>query len=210
MSDFRKALDHDDWASFARPIIRYGNGLCRRLCLGTNGEELFYSAVFAVLDGRRKWDPERVDLGGFLRGIVRSLASSAVKSQIRHPESRRSAFEGAIVESVRDPIMVPPPTAEEIAYDVERSEELVAAARECCLGDRDLRLFLAAVLDGCTKRVDIAVELRWTPDRVTAARIKLQRRLARRFPHLFAQKRREARRRAPIEERLASKTSYDR
>ena len=62
-----------------------------------------------------------------------------------------------------------------------------AAFEECVKGDEKLELLYLAVLDGNVKREEVAAALGWTVDEVTAARIKLQRRLvAQGFPALFA------------------------
>ena len=57
-------------------------------------------------------------------------------------------------------------------------------------GDSRLEeLYLAISVEGHTKREDIAEALGWSVDDVTAARVKLQRRLVSQFPELFSKAR---------------------
>jgi hypothetical protein len=71
--------------------------------------------------------------------------------------------------------------------DSDEGRSAVCDAVEACVkDDAALESFYLTVLDGKTKRDDIAESLGWSPDAVTAARTKLQRRLLKQFPQEFA------------------------
>lgn len=44
-------------------------------------EDLLHEAIVAALDGRRRWDPSKVDLNGFLAGAMRSISSHWAEQQ---------------------------------------------------------------------------------------------------------------------------------
>jgi hypothetical protein len=56
---------------------------------------------------------------------------------------------------------------------------LVFAISKCSEGDSELEAYATAAIEGCVKRCEFAEVLGWEPERVSAARIKLQRRLRR-------------------------------
>ena len=132
-------------------------------------------AVARCLSGKRSWHTD-VDLETLLCGVIRSIISSAKKADTREP-----------VDPVGDDVdLIHNPDANEVA-EAERSDILTAAAA-CAQGDPDLEeLYLIVTSEeGPTKREDIATALGWPVARVSAARVKLQRRLDKEFPDLFA------------------------
>jgi hypothetical protein len=117
------------------------------------------------------------DLESFLRGVIRSLLSSAVKAASRD----QADFDDAgVVEPVSDD-----PSPEDETISAER-REVVAAVACCAQDDEDLSAYYRTVLEGHAKPADIATALDWDVKRVSAARIKLQRRLTKKHPELFA------------------------
>jgi hypothetical protein len=140
-------------------------------------EQLVNMAVEACLDGSRTWNPETVDFPGFLRGIIRSLTSSEKKSAVRSKTHAQSDFERLV------PLASSP---EDDAIEEEGRQKVLATIEEAIGDDADLGAIYGAILDGAIKREDIAASLGWSVDRVTAARIKLQRRLVRISPDQFA------------------------
>jgi len=143
-------------------------------------EQLVNTAVESALDGTRNWDPNAVDLPGFLRGIIRSLTSSEKKKAVRSKTHAQSDFDrlpiiGLVVASPEDDAM-----------EEEGRRAILTSIADAVSDDADLRALYAAILDGATKREDLAETLGWSSDRVIAARIKLQRRLVRRDPQTFA------------------------
>ncbi len=141
-------------------------------------KELVDVAIGQCLEGERHWyrSSHYSSLEYFLRGVIRSLLSSAVKADGR---DKTDLDEQGVVD----------PPAETPAPDsriLDEARTAIVAAVECCANDdAELSDFYLAVLDGHTKRDDIATALGWDVDRVTAARVKLQRRLEKRHPDLF-------------------------
>ncbi len=141
-----------------------------------NPKELVDLAIQRCLAGERHWrkDSPYPDLESFLRGVIKSLLSSAVKADSR--DVAGLADDGNVDRL---------DTSTDIAADGEHT--LVVEAISCCAqDDEDLTAFYLTVLDGHTKREDIATALGWDVARATAARVKLQRRLEKRHPELFA------------------------
>jgi hypothetical protein len=69
----------------------------------------------------------------------------------------------------------------------EQGRAAICAAFEACVDD-DAKLedLYLAILDGHVKRDDIARTLGWSSEQVSAARVKLKRRLLAKFPQMFA------------------------
>ncbi len=69
------------------------------------------------LDGSRTWDPKAVDLGGFLRGVIRSLTSSEKKKAV--------AFQNGRQAGARPPrFCTPVDSPEDEAMEEENCQEL--------------------------------------------------------------------------------------
>lgn len=186
----REALRKADWEALLPGLLAYAAARLRRVGWAAGRdteasrlsvEQVVNSAVEACLDGTRTWDPAAVDLPGFLRGVIRSLTSSAKKSAVRSKTHAQADFDGIL------PLAVSP---EDDAVEEEGRIAILASLESAVADDADLRALTAAILDGATKREDIAAALGWSADRVTAARIKLQRRLIKHAPHLFERRRR--------------------
>ena len=182
----REALREADWEALLPGLVAYAARRLRRVgwAMGRDSEpskmgveQLVNSAVEACLDGSRTWDPAAVDLPGFLRGVIRSLTSSEKKKSVRARTDAREDFE---------PVAGAAPSAEERAVEEEERALLLRTIEAAAEDDPDLRALCGAILDGAVKRVELAAALGWSVDRVTAARIKLQRRLVRRAPERFA------------------------
>jgi hypothetical protein len=148
-------------------------------------EQLVQTAVELCLDGTRHWDSTAVDLPGFLRGIIRSLTSSEKKKDVRAKTDAKPELD-QYFEATDSP--------EIEAVEDEERRELLKTLEACTDDDADLKKLYLVILEGHTKRDDIAAALGWTADRVTAARIKLQRRLVRRAPEQFGEARERRRR----------------
>ncbi len=92
------------------------------------------------------------------------------------------------VEDIGAEAADPTPSIESVLNDADDEGRCaVRAAFEACVkGDDKLESLYLAIIDGNLKREEIAAALGWTPDEVSAARNKLQRRLVAQFPALFA------------------------
>lgn len=188
----QEALQNADWEALLPGLLAYAAARLRRVGWASGRdtepsrlsvEQVVNSAVEACLDGTRVWNSDAVDLPGFLRGVIRSLTSSAKKSAVRSKTHAQADFDGLV------PLAASP---EDDAVEEEGRREILAALETAVADDADLKALYLAVLDGATKREDLAAALGWRADRVTAARIKLQRRLIKHAPHLFEKRHRES------------------
>jgi DNA-directed RNA polymerase specialized sigma24 family protein len=172
---FREALLDWDIRQLREWLVRYASARLRRCGWPADGrevgaEDLVHDAVVAGLDGTRAWTPGKVDVLGFLRGVVRSLASSVRKSYIR----RGPHEDGTAAHGLAAPDGVKP----DAIADAREQLSLFGEALAATATTPDLRDYvMAAVESGVTKREQIAIILGWAPERVSATRIKLQRRL---------------------------------
>jgi DNA-directed RNA polymerase specialized sigma24 family protein len=137
-------------------------------------QDVVNEAIDRCLTGDRKWNPA-VNLETFLRGVVKSVISTAKKSDGRRKEQPL----GADIDDV------PAPPPDDCKGEEGRSAILDAAAA-CAQDDPDLSdlYVIVASEDGPTKREDLAEARGRSTDRVTAARVKLQRRLLSRYSEL--------------------------
>lgn len=140
-----------------------------------NPKELVDLAIERCLLRKRRWKKKShyADLEAFLRGVIRSLLSSAVKADAR---------EGADLDDDGDVDQIDHATVAGVTND---ATEVAAVIEHCAAEDEDLAAFYVTVLDGHTKREDIAAALGWDVARVSAARVKLQRKLEKQRPDLF-------------------------
>jgi hypothetical protein len=141
-----------------------------------NAQELVDLAIERCVAGKRHWKKQSgyTDLESFLRGVIKSLVSSAVKADKRDQADLDDDGDVDHVDAATD-----------VGLESIRTE-LVAAIESCASDDEDLVAFYFAVVDGQhTKREDIAAALGWDVSRVSAARIKLQRRLEKQYPDMF-------------------------
>lgn len=141
-----------------------------------NPKELVDLAIERCLAGKRHWKKQSgyADLESFLRGVIKSLVSSAVNADKR---DQADLDEEGDVDRVD--------VATDAGLESVRTDVVVAIER-CASDDEDLSAFYFAVVDGHhTKREDIAAALGWDVARVSAARVKLQRRLEKQYPEMF-------------------------
>lgn len=181
----RLALREADWEALLPGLVAYASA-CLRRAGWANGrdfepskmsvEHVVNQAIEHCLDGSRVWDPTNVDLPGFLRGVIRSLVSAERKRYVK----RRTFAASDLLENANIAMEVTTASPEDEAVDEEARGALVADVEACARGDADLEALLAAILDGNTKREQLVEALGWTPERVSVARKKLQRRLVRR------------------------------
>jgi DNA-directed RNA polymerase specialized sigma24 family protein len=132
------------------------------------GEELLHEAVVRTFNGRRHWDPDRVDLLRFLEQAVRSI----IYAEVRGPENRVSSLDGEKVEALEGTVADDPSVRGEIASEDERIGALIAAAGD----DEFLLKVVDVILDGEGKAATIAERLAVDVKAVYQAIRKLKRR----------------------------------
>jgi hypothetical protein len=191
--DLREALRKADWDKLLPVLRAYAFHRLRRAgwAAGRDIEpsrmsvdQIVHTAIEHALTVR-EWNPEAVDLTGFLRGIIRSLTSSERKKEVRAKTFPKADLEEYLLVAE---------SHESELVDEEGYRELCAEVEACTADDPDLQALYLAVIDGNVKRETIAEVLGWSVDRVTAARIKLQRRLVKKAPQRFADVRERRRR----------------
>lgn len=137
-----------------------------------NPKELVDLAIERCLAGKRHWKKSSgyTDLESFLRGVIKSLVSSKKKADARNPVDLDE--EGDVDRGGLHVL-------------AKQQSEIVAAIEGCASDDDELTAFYLTVIDGHTKREDIATALGWRVAEVTRVRNKLQRRLETQHPDLF-------------------------
>jgi len=145
---------------------------------GMTVEQVINTAIERCLAGRRTWSDTCPDLEAFLNGVVDNLVWTEKKRTIR---AKTDPTPNAGVDTAEDN-----PSAED-SIVAEQGRRAICAAFEACVDDdAKLQDLYLAILDGNVKREDIAKALGWSPEEVSAARIKLRRRLLSKFPEKFA------------------------
>ncbi len=143
-------------------------------------QQVIDTAIERCLEGRRHWnEAEPPELVAFLCGVIKSIVSDERKIVRRE----RSELDNEAVERARDPRICDDGMLEGATGEPSAVCEAIDA---CAKGDESLEFYCLAVKDGNTKRDSIAAALGWTPEAVSGARNKLQRRLCARFPAEFA------------------------
>lgn len=186
-----KALREADWEKLLPRLAAYAEQCLRRAgwASGRDSEpdrisvmDVVNTAIERSCDGRRKWNETNPpELVAFLCGVIRSLVSDERKMFKRE----RTLADVEAIDAAVDSAALPGSADDDEAENDGRSA-ICFAVESCTKGDEMLELFHLAVLDGKTKREDIAAALGWSVDQVSAARTKLQRRLIKRFPEEFA------------------------
>jgi hypothetical protein len=185
--DLGAALREADWDSLLPRLVAHAEWRLRRVgwAAGEDREpsamavhQVINTAVVRCLEGRRHWSDSCADLEVFLKGVVDNLVWTAKKAALR---DKAAPAPDAGVEAADDC-----PSAEDMLA-AEQGRAAICAAFEACVDD-DAKLedLYLAILDGHVKRDDIARTLGWSSEQVSAARVKLKRRLLAKFPQMFA------------------------
>lgn len=117
-------------------------------------EDRLHTAIVKTLEGTRKWEPERVDLGGHLFGAVRS----DITAELQHRNSfRHISWEGGPAndrEALREEVELTLARDSETIHHARPAWELaMSALRDAANGDPEVVALLGAYLGGAfTKR----------------------------------------------------------
>lgn len=148
------AVRSADWSALMPNLVAFARRRLRRCGWGetresvasvVTAEELVARAIEYALDGSRVWDPAAVDFAGFMRGTIRSLASSTRKQVVR----QRTVPSGELAERRA----APPECWPDVRVCAEEEERDVTSllARAAAGSDRLFDL-VDAVIDGATSR----------------------------------------------------------
>lgn len=188
--ELRAALREADWEALLPRLVAYTERRLRRVgwVVGKDEEpsavsveEVINLAIDKCLIGSRNWnEDDPPELGAFLCGVIKSISSISRKKRKRDRTDS--------IEDIGPDAADPAPSIESVLGEADdEGRRAVRAAFEACVkGDDKLESLYLAIIDGNLKREEIAKALGWTPDEVSAARNKLQRRLVAQFPAQFA------------------------
>jgi hypothetical protein len=171
----RAALDEACWEKVLPVLLAYAERRLRRLGWSEGRDhrpsalevgELVTEAVKRAYGGERNWnEDEPPELVAFLRGVIKSISSDIKKEWVRHPLD--------YLPEIPESSLLTHSENETQTADDQRIRNIEDAIGD----DPDLESFYLAVLDGQTKREDIAAYLQWTPEKVSVVRKKFNRRL---------------------------------
>ncbi|MGA2223913.1 MAG: hypothetical protein ABSH41_05665 [Syntrophobacteraceae bacterium] len=164
----RELLKSADWeritlelAIYAKSRLvgkRWRSGTGNILAEGKGLQDLVQEAICKFFDESRNWDPQRVDLLGFLKGIVRSLTSGLAKSA-----DNRLLIPSRLDEDSNEisPVPVETSTPEDILSE-NQDDQIIAELYERVLkrveGDDDLENLVYCMLVGVHEPREIAKE----------------------------------------------------
>jgi DNA-directed RNA polymerase specialized sigma24 family protein len=150
-TDVQRALREADWEDLGIRLVAYatwkaGNlrwrtGHSWELAGGRTPEDIVSDAIVKVVEGTRRWDPERGPLLAFLQGVVDSLMSHLVESADNRMQQRWAdgGADAAAAHAARWEVQ--DPDAERHIHELRR--RLVEA------GDRSLLEVVDAIVAGC-------------------------------------------------------------
>jgi DNA-directed RNA polymerase specialized sigma24 family protein len=165
MSDDQfQVLQTVDWGpllvklnAYATVLVNRNNGWRRgpsRLPSGDEAEDKVQEAIKRLFDGTRKWDQTACpSLEAFLKGVIKSLLSSDVKSQENQLNSKENSSEPTSkVISIQDRVV-------SIEEDIDYKALMAHMAREVQgANDNDLELVFLCISDGISKPEEISEE----------------------------------------------------
>jgi DNA-directed RNA polymerase specialized sigma24 family protein len=153
----------------------------RRYAWGIGSRDLFQEAVLALLEGRRNWEPDRVDLVRFLSEAMRSIASNLKRKgqTTEKPPILESDLitEGPDGEDTTDPlekIAGSGPSPEETLSSNQSASQLLLQIETLFQGDEIALLVIEAWKDNM-KRSDIIADLGIRSDEFDAAAKRIRR-----------------------------------
>ena len=120
-------------------------------------DDRLHTAILKTLDGTRKWDPERVNLGGHLFGVVSSDVSSELKhaGRFRHVSVQDDAHDlEALRDEIEDSLARTAPANDELPCSTPWSIAL-HALRSLATGEPDVLALLDAYDAGAFEKREV-------------------------------------------------------
>lgn len=192
IKQFKQFFETDEGKKCFARLIRHANFLVRRYAiatgrdLGPTGEDAVMEAIESVLDGRRKWDSERVpNIENFLKWVIRSIVDHSFKTA----EGTKT---GRYAEDCEGEELVPSVTESEINSYTEflrtptpeeqilSEEELTGLNAKILLGlvdDPELEDLAVCFMEGISKLSEIAKELNISTSEINNRKKRLRRKL---------------------------------
>lgn len=169
----RHLLATADWKRLTLELTNYAKyrvkgkvwrtGSKTRLAEGKTVEDLVQEAVKRAFDETRHWDPERVDLLGFLKGIVKSMTSHLAKSADNTSVWAQRESEDAPSAHGAEAISADPSPNPEEQFIAREEQEAVDLAYRLVLekveGQPELEGVTLCLMEGKHKPQEIAEEL---------------------------------------------------
>jgi len=160
-AEVRTAIEAMTVGDFAR-LRLFGRQKLRALgdrAGGVTEEDLLSEAMKRGLEGRRRWDPSRVDFCGFLIGTMRSMASHLARAE---PGSAGIPFLEASLANDDDPSPMDHHARTEVTPERQAAaRDQLAALEHYLIDDAEATLVIGAWKDGMTGP-EIKETLSWT------------------------------------------------
>lgn len=117
-------------------------------------EDRLHTAIVKTLEGTRKWDPDRVDLGGHLFGVVRSDITHELEHRNKFKHVSWEGSKRSVREALREETELTLARDTEMVPELRPAWELaMSALRDAANDEPDVIALLGAYLDGVfTKR----------------------------------------------------------
>jgi hypothetical protein len=120
-------------------------------------DDRLHTAILKTLDGTRRWDPDRVNLGGHLFGVVSSDISSELKhaGRFRHVSVQDEAHDlEALRDEIEDSLARTAPANDELPSSATWSIA-IDALRTLAAGERDVLALLVAYDAGAFEKREV-------------------------------------------------------
>ena len=181
-SEIRQKLDEvDDWPRLLKRMTAYAVSLAMReyqwqpgtvLPKGSEIQDLVFTVVKKLYTGERTWDPDKVSLGFWLQGNIRSemnnLFRSAYTSSSKLREVTLTDTDGNVIQGSIEPRSETTETLEDDLNDPESiilEKEMSERRRTVCNalykaleGDKLLEEIYFQLLDGCERKPRVLAE----------------------------------------------------
>jgi len=156
--DIEKLINEANWDKLMPELVNYADNLIRRygwrgfsprkgprgqlLANDKNADDFSQEAIRRLLDGRRKWNPDKVDLLGVLKGTIKSIISSEYKSL-----ENRSLKDWVEDPNKLDPISnaADPKPNTDVLLDQKFQRQTYEAFKEWVSNDTELSNYLEAL-----------------------------------------------------------------
>ncbi len=179
---WRTAFDEQYTRDMLRDLVKQTTALTKRYERFTprkstdTAEDRLHTAVMKLFDGARTWDPARVDLSGFLLGVVASALTSELRRAKKAPHvsiedrgpKREDDYTGEPSEdsradsqaSIENEWTVPiAPEMKEAVWSIAMTNLRKQAA---AAGDAGVLALLGAYEEGAFQKRDVIALLKWT------------------------------------------------